>query len=91
MGIAAPLWTRRAVADLIRKEYGIDMPVRTVGEYLRRWGYTPKVPSRHAKGQDPEEVRRWLEETYPAIARRAARKGTPEYPGHNRPTMRSQE
>jgi transposase len=75
VGIAAPLWTRRAVADLIRKEYGIDMPVRTVGEYLRRWGYTPKVPSRHAKDQDPEEVRLWLEENYPAIERRAAREG----------------
>ena len=40
VGIASPLWTRRAVAELIRKEYGIDMPVRTVGEYLERWGYT---------------------------------------------------
>ena len=58
VGIASPLWTRRAVAELIRKEYGIDMPVRTVGEYLERWGYTAKVPlRRHAKDQDPEEVR----------------------------------
>ena len=32
VGIASPLWTRRAVADLIRNQYGIDMPVRTVGE-----------------------------------------------------------
>src|SRR5271157_4150210 len=75
VGIASPLWTRRAVADLIRKQFGIDMPVRTVGEYLRRWGYTVKVPRRHAKDQDPEEVRKWLEETYPAIERRAAREG----------------
>ena len=75
VGIASPLWTRRAVADLIRKLYGIDMPVRTVGEYLRRWGYTAKVPRRHAKDQDPEEVRKWLEETYPAIEQRAAREG----------------
>ena len=58
LGIAAALWTRKAVRDLIRKEYGIDMPVRTVGEYLKRWGYTAKVPRRHAKDQDPEEVRR---------------------------------
>ena len=43
-GIAAPLWTRRAVRDLIRKEFDIDMPIRTVGEYLKRWGYTPKKP-----------------------------------------------
>ena len=73
VGIASPLWTRRAVAELIRKEYGIDMPVRTVGEYLERWGYTAKVPRRHAKDQDPEEVRHWLEVTYPAIEARAAR------------------
>ena len=63
----------QAVAELIRKEYGVDMPVRTVGAYLERWGYTAKVPRRHAKDQDPEEVRHWLEVTYPAIEARAAR------------------
>lgn len=30
---------------------------------------------RHAQDQDPEEVRRWLEETYPAIEQRAASEG----------------
>jgi transposase len=71
LGIASPLWNRRAVRDLICKEYGIDMPVRTVGEYLKRWGYTAKRPGRHAKDQDPEEVRQWQEEIYPEIERRA--------------------
>ncbi|HSR37013.1 MAG TPA: IS630 family transposase [Desulfurivibrionaceae bacterium] len=75
VGIACPLWTRRAVRDLIRKEFGIGMPVRTVGEYLKRWGYTAKRPRRHARKQDPEEVRQWLEETYPAIAQRAEKEG----------------
>lgn len=67
------LWTRRAVGDLIRKEYGIDLADRTVGQYLRRWGYTPKKPQRHARKQDPDEVAQWLEETYPAIEEQAAR------------------
>src|SRR3984957_14426365 len=67
LGIAAPLWSRRAVRDLINKEFGIKMPVRTVGEYLKRWGYTAKRPQRHAKDQDPEEVRQWLEEDFPAL------------------------
>ena len=71
LGIPAPLWTRRAVRELVRKEFDIDMPVRTVGEYLKRWGYTVKRPRRHARQQDPEEVRQWLEETYPAIEKRA--------------------
>src|ERR1019366_1546655 len=71
LGIASPLWSRRAVAEPIAKEYDIDMPVRTVGEYLERWGYPAKKPSRHSRDQDPEEVREWLEETYPAIEKRA--------------------
>src|SRR5947209_16809497 len=31
LGIAAPLWSRGGVRDLIHKEYGIWMAVRTVG------------------------------------------------------------
>jgi transposase len=71
LGIEAPLWSRDAVRELIHKEYGIWMPVRTVGEYLKRWGYTAKKPCRHADDQDPEEVKQWLEETYPEIERQA--------------------
>ena len=40
LGIAAPLWNRRAARDLIRQECGITLAVRTVGLYLRRWGFT---------------------------------------------------
>lgn len=72
LDIAAPLWTRRAVQQLIQQELGIRMPVRTVGEYLKRWGYTAKRPRRHAKKQDPEEVQEWLGKTYPAIEQWAA-------------------
>ena len=75
LGIASPLWSRAAVRDLIRREFDIELAVRTVGEYLKRWGYTAKVPRRHARDQDPEEVRQWLEVTYPAIERRAAEEG----------------
>jgi transposase len=72
LGIAAPLWTRRAVGELIRTRCNVTLAVRTVGLYLRRWGFTPKRPRRHARDQDPEGVRQWLEETYPAIQKRAA-------------------
>jgi transposase len=75
LGLAAPLWTRRAVRELIHKECNLFLAVRTVGRYLQRWGFTAKRPRRHARDQDPEEVRQWLEETYPAIAARAEREG----------------
>jgi transposase len=75
LAIAAPLWNRRAVRNLIRKEFGLVIPVRTVGEYLKRWGYTAKRPRRHARDQDPAEVRAWLRQTYPALEARAFREG----------------
>jgi transposase len=75
LGIAAPLWTRRAVRDLIHHDYGVWVPLRTVGEYLARWGYTNKRPRRHARGQDADEVREWLDSTYPESEARAAQEG----------------
>jgi transposase len=73
LGIPHALWTRRAVRQLIQKEFAIDLAERTVGQYLRRWGYTPKKPGRRSRHQDPDEVERWLLDTYPAIEAQAAR------------------
>ncbi len=64
------LWTRKAVQQLIREHYSIAMPVRTVGEYLKRWGFTPQKPLRKAYKQNPKAVGEWLEEVYPVIAKR---------------------
>jgi transposase len=75
VGIASALWTRQAVRELISQQFGLRFPIRTVGEYLRRWGFTPQKPVRKAYKQDPEAVGEWLEETYPAIERRAAQEG----------------
>lgn len=50
---------------------GIELADRTVGLYLRRWGYTSKKPGRHSRKQDPDEVEQWLLETYPAIEAQA--------------------
>ena len=75
LGIASALWTRQAVRELIEQQVGIRLPIRTVGEYLRRWGFTPQKPVRKAYKQDPQAVAEWLERTYPEIERRAAKEG----------------
>jgi len=69
------LWTRGAVALLIERRFGIRLSVWTVGRYLVRWGFTPQKPLRRAFEQNPESVRRWLEEEYPAVRKRAKREG----------------
>ena len=72
LGIEQALWTRAAVRDLIKQQAGLSLPIRTVGEYLARWGYTPQKPVRKAYKQDPEDIEEWLEQEYPEIEKRAA-------------------
>jgi transposase len=69
------LWTRKAVQQLIRELCSVKMPVRTVGEYLKRWGFTPQKPLRKAYKQNPKAVNKWLEEKYPAIVKRVKKEG----------------
>src|SRR5512145_1766510 len=69
------LWTRQAVAELIRERFGVELPVRTMGLYLKRWGYTPQKPMRKAYEQSPAAVSKWLEQEYPAIAAAAKAEG----------------
>ncbi len=65
------LWTRKAVQELIKQLWALEMPVRTVGEYLKRWGFTPQKPLRRAYNQNPKAVQKWLDEEYPALAKKA--------------------
>jgi transposase len=62
------LWSRQAVAELVRDRYGIKLPVRTMGLYLERWGFTPQKPMRKAYEQSPAAVQKWLDKEYPVIA-----------------------
>ena len=73
--IPSARWTRQAVRESIHQQIGIRLPIRTVGEYLRRWGFTPQKPVRKAYKQDPKAIAEWLEKTYPAIERQAAKEG----------------
>ena len=65
------LWTRFAVQQLIKQLWAIDMPIRTVGDYLKRWGFTPQKPLRKAYKQNPEAVKAWLTRAYPEIQKRS--------------------
>jgi transposase len=69
------LWTRRAVQDLVRRRWSIELPIRTVGDYLKRFGFTPQKPLKRAYEQNPKAVQRWLDDEYPAIAKRAKEEG----------------
>ena len=69
--LAFALWTRKAVQLLIKKLYRLEMPIRTVGAYLQRWGFTPQKPVKRAYEQNPQAVKQWLETEYPILMSRA--------------------
>src|SRR5215217_555041 len=74
-GLSFALWTRQAVRALIARETGVWLTLSVVGRYLRAWGFTAQRPMRRATERQDEAVRAWLENTYPALARRAKTQG----------------
>lgn len=67
------LWTRAAVANLIARDYEIEVSLVTVGRYLAAWGLSPQKPVKRAYERNDAAITRWLQQDYPAIARQAKR------------------
>jgi transposase len=67
------LWTRAAVAELIAREFGVQVSLTSVGRYLKSWGMSPQKPVKRAYERNDEAITRWLGQEYPAIARQAKR------------------
>jgi transposase len=65
------LWTREAVKIVAYNRFKVDLPLRTISDYLKRWGFTAQKPTQRAYEQNPEAVSKWLNSDYPAIAARA--------------------
>ena len=65
------LWTREALQEFLKDRYGVKVALRTLSEYLRRWGFTPQKPVKKAYAQNSAAVNKWLKEDYPAIHARA--------------------
>lgn len=69
------LWTRKAVKELVERELDIVLAITTMGDYLRKWGFTPQKPKKRAYEQCPKLVQKWLDEEYPVIKERAKQDG----------------
>lgn len=63
------------VADQVEREFGVTLSVSAAGALLHRMGMSPQKPVVRAYERDPQRVRRWTDEEFPAIRERAAREG----------------
>ncbi len=73
------LWTRKIVRDVILQKFQVEMTPQGIGKLLHRIGLSPQRPLYRAYQQDPEAVRRWREEEFPAIREQARAAGAQVY------------
>lgn len=68
-------WTRRAIAELVKIKFKVDVKERTMGDYLKRWHMSPQKPVKQAYQRDPLKVEEWVSKTFKAIKRQAEKIG----------------
>jgi transposase len=72
-GFHGQVWTRARVAKVIEWEFGVRYHKGHVGRLLRELGWTPQQPMKRAIQRDEAAIRRWRQETWPELRRRARR------------------
>jgi transposase len=70
-GLSGFLWDMRNVLALIVILFHLNVPRSSMSTYFSRWGFTPQRPVIRNYKQNPEHVRKWIEEEYPVIKSRA--------------------
>ena len=69
-GYRTDLWTRRRVAEVIAREFGIDYHTDHISRVLARLGWTYQKPERQARERDQEAVDKWVAEDWPRIKKK---------------------
>jgi transposase len=70
-GFRGEVWTCARIAQVIEEEFGVRYHKGHVGKLLQELRWTPQVPVRRALQRDEQAIRRWREEVWPDLQRRA--------------------
>jgi transposase len=72
-GFRGEVWTCARIAQVIKEEFGVCYHKDHVGRLLKELHWTPQVPIRRAIQRDEQAIRRWRDEVWPELLRRARR------------------
>jgi transposase len=72
-GFRGRVWTCARIARVIEEEFGVHYHKDHVGRLMAELHWTPQAPIRRALQRDEEAIRRWREEAWPELLRRARR------------------
>lgn len=67
------LWTREMIRTVIKRKFGVELSLVSVGKLLAQLGLSPQRPLQRAIERDESLVKRWLKREFPAIRSLAQR------------------
>jgi len=76
-GFRGQVWTCARIAKVIEWEFGVRYHKDHVGRMLKGLHWTPQQPIQRAIQRDDEAIRRWRDQTWPELRRRARRSAGP--------------
>jgi transposase len=77
--LAFCLWTLGIVRLVLKKEHGVELSKSAVCRLLQQMGLTPQRPIYRSYKQDPQELERYLQRTFPQLRKLAQRSGAEIY------------
>lgn len=75
-GFRGEVWTRKRVAQVIKREFGVTYTPRHVGRILQDLDWSPQKPVSRASQRDEEAIQRWAQERWPELQKKPKRTDT---------------
>lgn len=66
-GYRTNLWTTARIAELVRREFGVEYHPDHVGRLMHALGWSHQKPERRAVERDGADIERWKREAWPRI------------------------
>jgi transposase len=66
-GYRTQLWTTARIAEVIRREFGVDYHRDHVGRLMHSLNWSPQKPETRAVERDDEAIERWKRKDWPRV------------------------
>jgi len=74
-GFRGEVWTRRRVASVIEREFGVGYSLTQVGRILKAVRWSSQKPVERADQRDEAAIEEWRAKTWPELQKKPRRKG----------------
>ena len=66
-GYRTQLWTTARIAEVIRREFGVDYHRDHVGRLMHSLHWSPQIPETRALERDEQAIQRWKRKEWPRV------------------------